>query len=182
MLLNKINVLDKGYVAPLCFSGNGRLLQDIQDEFFKTNVNLKLLNIASATLMIKCPLFIQLNLSQLGLGVISAPSENVEAYIPDVSMIEGKTLTDRENIQQYITATTEALLLNQKGMVMDGSSGFTSQLLSPISIYSEIIVHGKLLTWIDFLNQKRLPKEVAQYRNEIYQLLKAEWKNLDTML
>ena len=182
MLLNKITVLDKGYIAPLSFSGNGRLLQEIQDEFFKTSVNLKLLNIASATLVIKCPLYVQMNLSQSGLSIISTPSDDVEAYIPDVSMISGESLEDRQNIQKYMQVTTEALLLNQKSMTMDGCSRFTAQLLTPISAYSTIIVHGNLNTWIDFLNQKKIPREIANYRNEIYEVLKIEWANLDNLM
>jgi len=181
MLLNKINVLDKGYVASLCFSGNGKLLQDIQDEFFQTNINLKLLNIASAVLMIKCPLFIQLNLSQSGLNIISTPSNNIEAYIPDLSMIDASP-ENASNIHNYIKTTTEALILNQKGLPMDGCDGFTAQLLSPISIYSEIIVHGNISAWISFLKQKKLPKEVSLYKKEILNILRAEWRNIDSLL
>src|SRR5690606_10540428 len=102
MLLNKNTVLDKGFVAPLSFNGGGKLLQDLQDHYFKANVNLKLLNIASATLVIKCPLFVQLNLSQYGLDIISTPSDGVEAYTPDLSMVSGDSVEDKERIVEYI--------------------------------------------------------------------------------
>ena len=181
MLLNKILVLDKGFIAPLQFNGGGRLLQELQDNYFKTRANVRLLNITSATLVIKCPLFVQLSLSQCGLDIILTPSNDVEAYIPDVSMVDGETLEDRENIAKYIKVTTEALLLNQKGMPMDGSSDFTSQLLTPITVYNEIIVHGNLKKWLFFLKQKNLPKEIELYRAHINALLETEWKNIEAL-
>jgi hypothetical protein len=180
--LNKINVLDKGFVAPLEFTGNSRLLQDIQDSYFKTKTNLDLLKLSSATLVIKCPLFVQLNLSKYDFDIISTPSDNVEAYVPDVSMIKGDTLEDRQRVAQYVAATTEALLLNQKGLPMDGIDEFTAQLLTPINVYNQIIVNGKLEQWIRFLKQKRLPRELQMYQETIKDILKVSIKNLENLL
>ena len=182
MLLNKIKVLDKGFVAPLSVNITGKELQNIQDKYFKTKVNLKLLNLCSATLVIKCPLFVQLNLSQYSLDIVSTPSDNIEAFIPDLTLINGSSLEDRQRMFQYISATTEALILNQKGMPMDGADEITSQLLTPISTYNEIIVHGKLRSWIEFLNQKRLPEAMEKYRLTIFDVLKADWANLDKLM
>jgi hypothetical protein len=182
MLLNKIDLLDKGFVAMIDFSGNSKLLQDLQNEYFKANINTKLLDISSATLIIKCPLFVQLNLSQYGLDIISTPSDNVEAYLPDLSMIEGDSLEERQGIERYIKATTEALLLNQMGMPLDGASKFTGQLLTPITVYNEIIVYGKLSNWLNYLKQKKLPKELELYRCKIKDTLMTEWRNIDNLL
>ena len=182
MLLNKSNVLDKGFVAPLCFNGGGRLLQDLQDHYFRTNINIKLLNISTATLVIKCPLFVQLNLSQYGFDIIPTPSDNIEAYTPDLSMIDGESLEDREKIVEYIGKTTEALLLSKEGMLLDGVDKFTSQLLMPITVYNELIVHGSLADWLVYLKQNKLPKELEAYRCQIKEVLKTEWKNVDSLL
>lgn len=182
MLLNKLNVLDKGFVAPLSFSGNGKILQDLQDHYFKTKTNLKLLELSSASLVIKCPLFVQLNLSQYGLNIITTPSDNVEAYIPDISLIDGESTEDREEIRHYIDMTTQALLLNQKGIAMDGASRFTAQLLTPITVYNELIVSGKLNNWLAFLKQSRLPKELEIYRKSIQDILSSEWRNIETLM
>jgi len=181
MLLNKTPVLDLGFVAPLEFSGGGRLLQDLQNSYFKTKTNIKLLKVANATLIIKCPLFVQLNIVQYGLDVVSTPSDNIEAYIPDVSMVEGDSLKDREEISKYIKMTTEALLLNQKAMTMDGSSNFTAQLLTPVSVYNEIIVTGRLEKWVNYLNQKNLPKEINLYQKAISGILESEWRNMENL-
>jgi hypothetical protein len=182
MLLNKLNVLDKGFVAPLSFSGNGKILQDLQDHYFKTKTNLKLLELSSASLVIKCPLFVQLNLSQYGLNIITTPSDNVEAYIPDISLIEGESTDDREEIRHYIDMTTQALLLNQKGIAMDGASRFTAQLLTPITVYNELIVSGKLNNWLAFLKQSKLPKELEMYRKSVQDTLSSEWRNIETLM
>lgn len=182
MLLNKEPVLDKGFVAPLEFSGGSRILQDLQDHYFRTKTNLKLLKLTKATLVIKCPLFVQLNLAQYGFDIVVTPSDDVEAYIPDVSMISGDSIQDKQNIADYMKATTEALLLNQKGMPMDGSSNFTAQLLTPITVYNEIIVSGNLELWLEYLKQKNLPKEMELYRCSIKSTLEAEWRNMDLLL
>jgi len=182
MLLNENKVLDKGWVAPLCFNGNGRLLQDLQNHYFKANVNIKLLNISSATLVVKCPLFVQLNLSQYGFDIISTPSDGVEAYTPDLSMVDGETVEDREKVVDYIKKTTEALMLNKKGMEMDGTDKFTAQLLMPITVYNQVIVHGSLADWLVYLKQSKLPKELEAYRCQIQEVLKIEWKNVDALL
>lgn len=182
MLLNKLSVLDKGFVAPVAFTGNGKLLQEIQSHYFKTKANLKLLELSSACLVIKCPLFVQLNLSQYNLNIITTPSDNVEAYVPDVSMIEGESLEDRQEIARYIELTTEALLLNHKGLAMDGSSRFTAQLLTPITVYNELIVSGKLINWIQFIKQKQLPKELELYRKSVEDILSVEWRNIDSLM
>lgn len=182
MLLNKNKVLDKGFVAPLCFSGGGKLLQDLQDHYFKANVNFKLLNISTATLIIKCPLFVQLNLSQYSLDIISTPSDDVEAYLPDVSMVNAQTLEDKERVVKYIEQTTDALLINKDGMAIDGVDKFTSQLLMPITVYNELIVHGSLGDWLTYVKQNKLPKELEVYRCQILEVLKTEWKNMDLLM
>lgn len=181
MLLNKMSVLDKGFAALLTSNVPGKMLQDIQDEYFKTKINLRLLDLCSATLVIKCPLFVQLNMSQFGFSIISTPSDSVEAYIPDLGEIEGNSLTDRQHMAQYISATTEALLLNQKGMKMDGGDEFTGQILTPISVYNELIVQGNLRQWINYLKQNNLPKSLGSYQRTIESILLVEWKNLEKL-
>ena len=181
MLLNKLNVSGNGFVALLESSGNGRLLQSIQDEYFKTKVNMRLLELSNATLVIKCPLFVQLNLSQHGLKTISTPTKEVEAYIPDLSEIKADSVEDRNAIHEYLKITTEALLLNQQGLPMDGADAFTSQILTPISVYSEIIVSGNIRQWVSFVSQKSLPSQVENYRKEVECILVNEWKNLENL-
>jgi len=75
--------------------------------------------------------------------------------------------------------TTDALALNQKGFEMDGCNRFTSQTLTPINKYNEVIVHGDLEVWFKLLNRKKLPTQIEQYRVAVEELLKTEWLDLD---
>jgi hypothetical protein len=71
--------------------------------------------------------------------------------------------------------------LNQQGLPMDGADAFTSQILTPISVYSEIIVSGNIRQWVSFVSQKGLPDQVENYRKEIEGILLNEWKNLEAL-
>ena len=96
-------------------------------------------------------------------------------------MIDGSSVEDRQEIARYIEMTTEALLLNHKGIPMDGGSKFTAQLLTPITVYNELIVSGKLDSWLKFISQKKLPKELELYRAAVQGVLSASWRNLDQL-
>jgi hypothetical protein len=67
-------------------------------------------------------------------------------------------------------------------MTMYGSSRFTAQLLTPITVYNELIVNGKLVNWIQFIKQKQLPKELELYRKSVEDILLVEWRNLDSLM
>lgn len=181
MLLNKLNVSDKGFVALLEVSGSGKILQQLQDCYFTSRVNSKLLDIANATLVIKCPLFVQLNMSQFGFSIITTPPKEIEAYIPDLSEISGDSLEDRQEIYNYIKITTEALLLNQKGLSMDGADTTTAQLLMPISTYNELIISGSLKQWIAYISQKDLPSPMNLYQRRVEDCLTLHWKNIENL-
>lgn len=182
MLLNKLNVGDKGFVAILDSQGKGKVLQELQDHYFSSKINSKLLDISSATLIIKCPIFVQLNLYQCGFNIINTPIQEVEAYVPDISEIKANDLEDRKEIHNYIKITTEALLLNQKGLAMDGADLITSQLLTPISTYNELIVTGTLRQWIDYLNQKDLPLLMNSFQKQVKNALETEWRNISSLM
>jgi ATP-dependent helicase YprA (DUF1998 family) len=176
--MNKIQVLDKGYVALLSTSMNGRQLQDIQNELFKANIDLRLINTSSATIAIKMPLFVQLNMSQYGFDIISTQASNIEAYKPDVSQLEFGSLEDREELAKYFEVTTEALLTNIQSMSLDKVDRFTAQILSPVSVYNTVVIFGSLKKWISYIKQSSLPKELEQYRETIEFVLETEWASI----
>ncbi|NVM33956.1 MAG: hypothetical protein HWN81_00070 [Candidatus Lokiarchaeota archaeon] len=180
MLLSKINVLDHGYVGLLSANLNGRAIKNVSDIYFKTRLNKELLKIANATFIIKCPLFVQIFLSQFDLKITPLPStKQLESYIPDVSEIDTGVAEDDRRIAEYIKETNDALELNSKGFEMDGCDRFTSQTLTPINKYNEVIMHGSLQAWMELIRRKKLPKQLEQYRMAIYELLKTEWLELD---
>ena len=64
ILLSKIPVLDKGFVATYDTSCNSEKLNQLAVEFYKRLDGRFLAENSTLTVMMKCPLFIQLNLSQ----------------------------------------------------------------------------------------------------------------------
>jgi len=181
MLLNIEKVLDKGEVALISHSNDGKMLQDIQHTYFKTTFKKELIDMASATMMVKCPVFIQLNLSKFNFKIMSIPSDNIEVYIPNVSEINAKTLEDRRRIYKYFDQTSNALITNAKGMPMDGCDPFIAQTTMPIGVYNKLIVHGNLSTWVEFLKQSKLPSPIESYRKKIRDILSAHWTNLGAL-
>ncbi len=176
MLLNKLPCLDKGYVAYLDSSGDSSKLKDVALEFFKKTDGTFLSSISSLTLVIKCPLFVQLNLGHYNLKVISAPCSEVEAYVPNIGEVGCSDLSAAKVIAEDMERTTAALLLNPKAYQADGCDRFASQILTPISVYTTLIVHGPHSEWTKFVAQNKAPKGIAPYVNAVQQIMQMEWK------
>ena len=181
MLLAKQEVLDKGFVAPMSFSNTGKELQDIQHTYFKTKTNMRLMDIATATLMIKCPLFVQLNLAHY-LKLINVTEDKIEAYKPDVSEINTGSMSEDMRVTAYLNSTTESLIFNSLSLPEDGCDPFLAQILMPVSVYNKLIVHGALSDWVKFIKQKDLPKPILAYQSTIYDVLLAQWTNLKHLI
>ena len=179
--LNKISVLDKGYVALVSTSCDGKSLKGLEDSYFNNAINRELWHLASMTILVRCPLFKQLNFSsKCNLRVVQLPHKDLEAYIPDVSEIHTGSSEDDSEMAQYIKSSTEALLITQKALQKDKCDKFVSQVITPISVYNEVIVHGTLNEWLRYIKQKQLPKQLEAYRSAIEGIMAAEWKELDT--
>lgn len=176
MLLNKLPCLDKGYVAYLDSSGDSSKLKDIALEFFKKTDGRFLSDISSLTLVIKCPLFLQLHLSQYQFKIITIPSQELEAYVPNVGEVGCPDHNTAKVIAGDIEQTTEALLINPKAYQADGCDRFASQVLTPISTYTTLIVHGSYSEWHKFAGQNNLPSGMVPYGNAVQQIMNAEWK------
>ena len=178
-MLNKSKVLDHGYVAMLSTSNNGTTLQNLQDGLFRTAFEERFLLIATATMIVKCPLFVQLLFQKFNFNVIGTPSDDIEYYVPDESEITSDSLAGIHKIKNHIEMSTESLKIMPKGLELDGLDHFTSQILTPISVYNELVVHGNLIQWAKFCKQKGLPRQIENYRQTIEEELTAEWKTFD---
>lgn len=176
MLLNKIPCLDKGYVALLEVSCNGVKLGDIAREFFKKDDSKFLRDLGSLTLVMKCPLFVQLNLSTYKLKIITTAPDEIEAYVPNVGEIGGSNVNTNREISENIKATTDALLINPAAYQEDGCDRFISQVLTPISVYQTIIVQGSYEDWKRFCEQQRAPTPLKAYIKAVTQIANVEWK------
>ena len=176
MLLNKLPCLDKGFVAYLDSSCNSTKLKDVAIELFKKTDGKFLYEISTLTLVIKCPLFVQLNLSQFNLKIITAPTSEIEAYCPSVGEIQSPDHSMNKVISDDIERTTEALLINPKAYQADGCNRFISQVLTPISVYTTLVVCGSYNEWKRFSTQSNTPVAIVPYSNAVQQILTMEWK------
>mgnify|MGYP001222895835 CR=1 FL=1 len=176
MLLSKIPVLDKGFVALIDSCNTTAKLREMGQEFFGGEYPTSLEELGSMTVVMKCPLFVQLALSKFNLKVINADSGPIEAYLPNAGDISAPSVADGQAIADDISRTTDALIINPKAYQADGCDRFVSQVLSPISIYTTIIVSGSYSEWCKFAYDERYPRQIKAYSNGIGQILEAEWK------
>lgn len=178
-LLNKIPVLDKGYVGIVDSSINGITMKQIQDDNFKGKINRELFNQATLTLQIRCPLFVLRYLQQRKVEITHIPEKEIECYVPDVSELHtGDSNTDKE-IHEHMKSTTEALILTSKAFQEDGLDKHMSQNLMPISVYNTVIASASLMDWIKVVcNKRKLPYPIQTYTDVIYETMEAEWPKL----
>jgi hypothetical protein len=180
MLLNKIPCLDKGYVSLLDASCTSDKLIDIAKEFFGKDDSKFLRELGSITMLIKCPLFVQLHLSTYNFNIINVPVEEVDAYVPNVGEIGGSSVSDNKDISDNMKATTDALLINPIAYQKDGCDRFVSQVLTPISTYTTIIVQGNYTEWKKMCEQPKLPAPMKTYIKAVIQIANVEWHNGQT--
>lgn len=177
MLLNAIPVLDKGFVALIDSCHTTKKLREIGQEFFYGEYPVELEELGSMSVVMKCPLFIQLNLSKFNLKVINVPTKDQEAFLPNAAQIGRVEGNLRDAIVDDIARTTEALLINPSSYQADGTDRFISQLLTPVSLYTTLIVSGSYKEWCAFAyNQKKAPGPILAYTIALQQIIESEWK------
>lgn len=178
MLLNKIPVLDKGYVALIDSSNTTKKLRDVGAEFYKDGqYPISLQKMGTLTLVLKCPLFIQLSLSKYNIMMVSADlTKEIEAYVPAAHEIGAKSRELSEIIADDISRTTAALLINPRAYMADGADRFISQAITPINVYTTIIAHGTYNDWCEYAYSDKLPSIILSYAKAIGQIIESEWK------
>jgi len=181
MLLSRIPVLDKGYAALISSCNTTQTLRDLEQEFFAGKNTQALRELGVMTVVLKCPLFVQLNLSKFSFRIINvgdnSGSNEVDAFTPNVAQVGAKDRGTSSDIADDISRTTAALLINPRAYQSDGANHFISQILTPINVYTTIIVHGSLKEWIAFAyEQKNVPGPIYAYTMALQQIIDAEWK------
>lgn len=177
MLLNKIPVLDKGYVALLDSCNTTSKLREIGAEVYGGEYPVVLEELGSMTVLIKCPLFFLLHLSKFNLKVIDANStRELDAYLPNAGEVGAPERLDSEAIADDISRTTDALLINPRAYQADGADRFVSQITTPINVYTTVIVAGSYSEWCKLAFAEKLPGPIKAYTTAIEQVLTAEWK------
>lgn len=176
MLINKLPVLDKGYVGLIDSSNTTKKLRDIGAEFFGGEYPTSLEDMGTLTLVLKCPIFIQLSLSKYKLDIISTKSPgDIEAYIPQPHELGCSDRQVAIAIADDIERTTAALTINPKAYQADGADKFISQIITPINIYTTIIVHGSYNEWCKFAYAKT-SNLIEAYSKAVQHIIEAEWK------
>jgi len=177
MLLNKIPVLDKGFIALIDSSVTTQKMRDIGTEFFGGEYPTSLEDLGTMVVAIKCPLFFQIYLSKFNLKVIDANTPGkLDAYIPNAGEVGAPERLDNEAIADDIARTTDALLINPKSYQADGADRFVSQLTTPINVYTTLIVSGSYSEWCKLAFQEKLPGPIKAYTSALEQVITAEWK------
>jgi hypothetical protein len=177
MLLSKIPVLDKGFVALIDSCNTTAKLREMGQEFFGGEYPTSLEELGSMTVAMKCPLFVQLSLSKFNLRVINANnSEYIDSYVPDPTEIKANDRLTSEAISDDILRTTDALLINPKAYQADGCDRYISQIVTPINVYTTLIVHGSYSEWCKYAYQERFPGPIKAYTIALQQIIDAEWK------
>lgn len=174
--MNKIPCLDKGYVAFISSMNKGDLIKKMALELFKTPDTSSISDMGYLTVAVKCPLFVQLNLSKFNLKIVSVPTEELDAYVPNQSEIGSKDRETNRLISDDMSRTTEALLINPSAYQADGCNRFTSQILMPISTYTTILVYGQYKEFEKFCNQQSVPDAIKSYTVAIKDILRMEWR------
>ena len=179
MLLNKINCLDKGYVALLDSMNSTSNMEAIQTLFPARSFSEdERESLGKITLIIKCPIFVERYLFRY-LDIVVAQPTPKEAFIPDETDIRSGSNEMDIAIADDIKRTTEALLINPTAYQQDGCDRFTSQLLTPISTYTTIIATATTKDLKELMTQKGLPRYIKVYQEAISDIAKAEWKHLE---
>lgn len=176
MLLNKIPALDKGYVALIDSCNTTAKLREMGQEFFGGEYPVSLEELGSMTVVMKCPLFVQLSLSKYNFKVINADSGPIEAYIPNAGEIRANDVVTSEAIADDFLRTTDALLINPKSYQADGCEKYISQIITPINIYTTLVVQGTYSEWCKYAYNDRFPGPIRAYTSVIQQIIEAEWK------
>lgn len=177
VLLNKLPCLDKGYVALVSSTNDSKKLREIMP-YISAQSKSRELDIGSMTILIRCPLFVQIYLSHYNLTIMSANlNEEPEAFIPNEAEIKADDLQTSIAISDDIKRTTDALTINPKAYQADGCDKFLSQVITPINIYTTILIHGSRRTWVEFINQNKLPYPIDSYRQLVKQIYDAEWND-----
>lgn len=176
MLLSKIPVLDKGYVALIDSCNTTSKLREIGAEFFGGDYPTSLEDLGSMTVAIKCPLFFQLYLSKFNLKVINADSGPVEFFRPNAGEVAASDVLTSEAISDDLARTADALILNPKAYQADGCERFMSQINTPLSVYTSLIVSGSYSEWCKIAFATAVPKPIKAYTSAIEQIITAEWK------
>ena len=177
--LNRLPTLDKGWVGLFSSSMMSEDFRWVLKNHYRGVIDQRLLETVHVILSIRCPLFVQLALSEYGISMSSEKNNlPIEAYVPSVEQIRGPDLQTSSIIQQDIEQTTNSLLINPRAYQQDGCDSFVAQIISPISVYNTILASATLSKWCNFIAQKHAPSPIEAYRLTVQECLNSEYNEV----
>lgn len=181
MLVNKLFVLDHGYVAFLQSSFDSVSVAGIRDSFMGADpIHDKdlIAKFGRLSIVMHCPIFVMCGLTKYNFDVMNTvTTEALVTYCPNPGEIESGEHEIDIAIADDISRTTQALLINPQAYQSDGCNRFISQLVTPISAYTTLIISGSYNEWQRYVNALNVPKPIAAYQLTIKQLIDNEWKS-----
>lgn len=180
--LNKIPVLDKGYVQLSSFAPSFLEVESMRSEFFRGALAPQLIETIHVFLRLKCPYFILIPLLTSGMRAISVPGLASDAFIPHVNDIMSSSLGSSQEIRDSMSLTIDSLMLNQKAYVKEGCNAFVASLTTPVSAYWEGIIFGQLKDWIRFGNASGLHPLIKEYQRSVIDCISVEYKNINDII
>lgn len=176
-LKNKIPVLDKGFVCLLSSTLGSQELEEVKSQFFSGRIDRKLTDLNHVMLLARCPLFVQLSLSDSGLRCVQQKQGSLEYYLPTVGDIGAPSLETSIQIVSHMDETAAALVNNFHTYKMDGCNTYIAQLNSPVSVYTTILISGSLTEFIEYCNKQNLPLPLEAFRKAVQDIISANWNS-----
>jgi hypothetical protein len=180
MLLNKLHVLDKGYVALIQSTFDSVLVSKIRDEFMSGETSqddVLTEKLSRAVMLLKMPLFATRSLSQHGIVQVNLPHKgDLEAYLPNPGEVASGDHELDVSIADDIARTTQALLINPKAYESDGCNRFVAQLITPVNVYVTLIANGTYNQWKSFSEMRDTPDQIKAYQKAVKEIMRSEWK------
>lgn len=177
--LNKLPVLDKGYVAMMSCSPSYQEHVRMMSSFFRNRLTQNLIDVTYVHLEVKCPYFILIPMISSNIKVISSVNQATDAFVPTVEHISSGSLDNDRDISESMSITIDSLMLNQKAYVHDGCNALVASLTTPVAAYWDGVMYASMSEWARFMFAKGLHPIVKQYQTAIYNAISTEYKNLE---
>ncbi len=170
-----IPCLDKGYVSLVGTHMPLTKLNELSTKLFQ-QPGKKFLRLSAATFVIKCPLVVQLALSQIDATIVVANLDKIEAYTPNPGELNVADFSTAQQIANNMNRTTEALLINPEAYTRDGCDKNMAQMLLPVNTYTTLVVQSSYNEWRRFADAGHTSSVIKSYADAIGNLLQLEWK------
>jgi hypothetical protein len=172
-----IPCLDYGSVELLSCAPDGNQLKSIVDVMRRGRVGPQILKLPVVYFKFIAPIFVVNSMGTF--RKIQDDNYVPETYFPKIDDISARDLETSEAIQESLSATLDAGIVNRTTYIEDGCNQFTATLTSTVCTYWSGIVYGDLETWYQFFSQKHAPSQIKTYQKAVEDLLVVEYRDLD---